>query len=85
MLELKLCKNATFGISPKDITKREDFITYKGETTYTWYDIVSSILHEISWYGTPSNRDIYLDELKDRVDGVDKDLKSGNTSSLMDN
>ena len=43
-LELKLKKEATFGVTPKKVGSLDDYLKYEGDYSYTWYEIVSSIL-----------------------------------------
>ncbi|MBC8302169.1 MAG: hypothetical protein H8E55_41185 [Pelagibacterales bacterium] len=62
-LELKLKENADFVVTPKSVAKLEDYLKYDGTFTYTWYDILSAILYDISWYGAPASRDIALENL----------------------
>lgn len=81
-LELKLAEEAEFGIAPKIVNDKRDYISYKGKTAYTWYDIVGAILYEISWYGTPDKRNQSKDELKVRADEAKKAIESGDMSKF---
>jgi len=77
-LELRLKENATFVVTPEKIAKLEDYLEYEGTFNYTWYDIVSSILYEISWHGAPDHRDEEINNLKDTVAEANEALDSGN-------
>jgi len=82
-LELKLKENAMFGVTPKKVTTADDCLKYEGGYSYSWYDIVSSILYEISWYGTPKSRDANLKDLKERVDEVNEAIESKDDSFFI--
>ena len=47
-------------------------ILVEGERDFKLFDLFEAILHEISFYGTPENRDEKADELKEISDRIDR-------------
>lgn len=45
-------------------------IYVKGKVEFTVYELISAILYEISWYGSPEKRDSKIDEIEKDVEGA---------------
>jgi hypothetical protein len=76
-------------IIPHDSTKK---ITTKLLTTpllkttlgaVKLFDVLWSILYEISWHGAPDSRDAFRKDLTDRVYDIKNDVKTGDNSDMM--
>lgn len=50
----------------------------KGKVVFTVYELIATVLYEISWYGDPEGRDSEMDKLNKMVD----DIKSGDLSNF---
>ena len=41
------------------------------------FEVISAVLHEITWHGLPENRDKRMEDLKKQIKQIEEDEKSG--------
>lgn len=64
---------------PKD---EDSWYVFKGKKNMTVYDVVGAILFEISFYGSPEERDKQGVKLKEEIDKIEKDIEDGNVDFI---
>ena len=68
---------------PFKLDKEQVFVNGRFKTIctmtaeFTVYDVIGAVLYEISWSGSPVERDAQSKEIFDRVDEIQKEIKDG--------
>ena len=74
MLELSALKDIpialNYNIEIYDNGIKSPKVLLKAKTQFTLYEIISCILYEISFYGSPKDRDLFKDDLIKRIDDI---------------